>query len=210
MLWYAMRSGVLISILAALCAATAARAGVAATWRALIHSDDRIRLLGLWPAWTTAKAAAVGHGMTAEWVALGPLADPAPVAEGVWPAAGAYRCRLVKLGAKLAGMPDVAPAREFPCAVTNDGGGIGFTVSGAFQMSSGRLYPDGERMIYLGAMSLRGDMSPFAYGADPDRNQVGVLERIGPARWRLALPWPRFQSTLDVVDIVPASPAGSP
>lgn len=200
-----MRRGVLLSTLVVLCAATAARAGVAATWRAVIHPDDRIRLLGLWPAWTTAKAAAIGHGKTADWVALGPLADPAPAPEGNWPAAGAYRCRLVKLGAKLAGMPDVAPTRAFPCAVTNDDGVIGFAASGAFQTSVGRLYPDGERMIYLGAMTLRGDMSAFAYGADPDRNQVGVLERIGPARWRLALPWPRFQSTLDVVDIVPAS-----
>lgn len=200
-----MRRGVLILTLAAVCATTTARAGVTVTWRSIIHPDDRIRLLGLWPAWTTAKAAAIEHGKTAEWVALGPLADPAAVPEGNWPTAGAYRCRLVKLGARLAGMPDVAPAREFPCAVTIDGGVIGFAAEGIFQSSTGRFYPDGERMVYLGAMTLRNDMSHFAYGADPDRNQVGVLERIGPARWRLALPWPRFQSTIDVVDIVPAS-----
>ena len=89
--------------------------------------------------------------------------------------------------------------------MTNDDGLIGFAGHNAFQSSTGRLYPDGERMVFLGAMTLRGDMSRFVYGADPDRNEVGVLERIGPARWRLVLPWPRFQSTLDVVDIVPAS-----
>jgi hypothetical protein len=200
-----MRRSVLYLTAAVLCAASPAIAGLATTWRAAIHPDDRIRLLALWPAWTTAKAAAVDHGKTADWVALGPLADPAPSAEGMWPAAGAYRCRLVKLGARLPGRPDIAATRDFPCAMTNDGGIIGFTVRGAFQASSGRLYPDGERMVFLGALTLRGDMSPFAYGADPDRNQVGVLERIGPARWRLALPWPRFESTIDVVDIVPAS-----
>jgi hypothetical protein len=200
-----MCRGVLFLTMAALCVAGVARAATPVSWQAAIRPDDRLRLLGLWPAWTSAKAAAVDHGRTADWVGLGALADPARAADGDWPPAGSYRCRLVKLGARLPGMSDVAPTREFPCAVTNQGGVVGFVVNGAFQASTGRLYPDGERMIYLGAMTLRGDMSPFAYGADPDRNQVGVLERIGPARWRLALPWPRFQSTLDVVDIVPAS-----
>lgn len=200
-----MRRGVLIGTMAVLCAASAARAGVAATWRTAIHPDDRVRLLGLWPAWTSAKAKAIVHGETADWDALGRLADPAAAADGEWPVAGAYRCRVVKLGARLPGQPDVAPLRDFPCTVTNDDGVIGFAGHNDFQSSTGRLYPDGERMVFLGAMTLRGDISRFVYGADPDRNVVGVLERIGPARWRLALPWPRFQSTLDVVDIVPAS-----
>ena len=191
---------------AVLSTATTAHAGKPATWHAAIRPDDRTRLLGLWPAWTTAKAAAVEHGKTAEWIALGRLADPAPAAAGEWPVAGAYRCRVVKLGARVPGQPDIAPTRDFPCTVTvDDDGTIGFAGRNAFQTSSGRLYPDGERMVFLGAMTLGGDMSRFKYGADPDRNLVGVLERIGPARWRLALPWPRFQSTLDVVDIVPAS-----
>jgi hypothetical protein len=44
----------------------------------------------------------------------------------------------------------------------------------------------------------------FAYNADAERNQVGVMRRLGPARWRLELPWPKWESTLDLIDIVPA------
>jgi hypothetical protein len=33
---------------------------------------------------------------------------------------------------------------------------------------------------------------------------AGLVERIGARRWRLVLPYPRFESTLDVIEIVPA------
>jgi hypothetical protein len=33
---------------------------------------------------------------------------------------------------------------------------------------------------------------------------AGYIERIGDKRWRLVLPYPRFESLLDVVEIVPA------
>jgi hypothetical protein len=33
---------------------------------------------------------------------------------------------------------------------------------------------------------------------------IGAVERIGPARWRIALPRPRFESTLDLIELVPA------
>ncbi len=36
-----------------------------------------------------------------------------------------------------------------------------------------------------------------------DRDMAGVLERIGERRWRLVLPYPRFESLLDVVELVP-------
>jgi hypothetical protein len=182
-----MRRSVLYLTAAVLCAASPAIAGLATTWRAAIHPDDRIRLLALWPAWTTAKAAAVDHGKTADWVALGPLADPAPSAEGMWPAAGAYRCRLVKLGARLPGRPDIAATRDFPCAMTNDGGIIGFTVRGAFQASSGRLYPDGERMVFL--------------GVDAQRRYVAV--RL----WRRSRPQPGRRARTDRTGTVAAGAA---
>jgi hypothetical protein len=35
----------------------------------------------------------------------------------------------------------------------------------------------------------------------------GVVERVGPARWRLVLPWPRWESNLDVMELVPATGA---
>ena len=43
----------------------------------------------------------------------------------------------------------------------------------------------------------------MAYGDDPKRNMAGVLERIGPFRWRLVIPWPQSMSKLDVFELTP-------
>lgn len=187
----------IVSLLAGLALSAEAPAG---DWRQVIRPADRDRLSRLWPAWRSARAATAADA----WTALGPLGEPAAATGGSWPAPGAYRCRSFRLG-----VTHILPIAEaMPCRIVPADGGLAFAASGRFQTSAGRLYPDGDRLVYLGAASLRGDMAPFAYGGDPDRNQVGVLERIGPARWRLALPWPRWQSTLDVVDIVP-EPGGA-
>lgn len=172
-------------------------------WRQVIRPEDRARLSRLWPAWTKSRSDAALLGKTAEWAALVPLSTPTAGFTGP-PGPGAYRCTVVRLGATTAGLPPISVGRPFACRIAVDGDRLGFTAPDAVQRSSGRLYPDGDRLVFLGALSLRGEISPFAYGMDPDRNQVGVLERIATARWRLVLPWSHWQSTLDVVDIVPA------
>ena len=42
-----------------------------------------------------------------------------------------------------------------------------------------------------------------AYGEDRARDTVGLFERVGPFRYRLALPW-RGDNKLAVVEMVPA------
>jgi hypothetical protein len=32
---------------------------------------------------------------------------------------------------------------------------------------------------------------------------AGILERIGPFRWRLVIPWPQSTSKLDVFELTP-------
>ncbi|MBL7373056.1 DUF4893 domain-containing protein, partial [Escherichia coli] len=41
-----------------------------------------------------------------------------------------------------------------------------------------------------------------AYGAQPERDQAGVVERIGENRWRVVIPWPKQESKLDLIEIV--------
>jgi hypothetical protein len=43
------------------------------------------------------------------------------------------------------------------------------------------------------------------YGQDQTRDIAGYMERIGPARWRLIMPKPNFESQLDVMELVPLS-----
>jgi hypothetical protein len=42
------------------------------------------------------------------------------------------------------------------------------------------------------------------YGSDHDRNVAGWVERIGDGRWRVVLPYPHFESMLDVIEMTPA------
>ena len=41
------------------------------------------------------------------------------------------------------------------------------------------------------------------YGRDRERDLAGWVERVGDRRWRLIFPYPHFESTLDVIELVP-------
>jgi hypothetical protein len=79
-----------------------------------------------------------------------------------------------------------------------------YKVSGA-QRPVGLLFPESQaRAVFLGTMVLGDETKPLSYGQDSNRDMAGYIERIGDKRWRLVLPYPRFESLLDVVEIVPA------
>jgi hypothetical protein len=59
-------------------------------------------------------------------------------------------------------------------------------------------------MVMLGSMALSAEPPANSYGQRPDRDLIAVLERIGPQRWRLVLPWPQYESNLDLIELVPA------
>jgi hypothetical protein len=59
-------------------------------------------------------------------------------------------------------------------------------------------------MVFLGTLQLADERGVFRYGHDAERDLAGLVERIGPRRWRLILPYPRFESLLDVIEILPA------
>ena len=70
---------------------------------------------------------------------------------------------------------------------------------------AGRLYPDTniKRMIFLGTLALGSEEAPLPYGERADRDMAGIMERIAPFRFRLVVPWPRRDSKLDVIELVP-------
>ncbi|HEY1145769.1 MAG TPA: DUF4893 domain-containing protein, partial [Allosphingosinicella sp.] len=60
-----------------------------------------------------------------------------------------------------------------------------------------------NRMVFLGTLQLGDERRTLQYGGDDERDMAGILERIGERRWRLVLPYPHFESTLDIVELVP-------
>ena len=112
---------------------------------------------------------------------------------------GDYRCRTIKLG----GILPLTAYGYFDCTVSEGGSRIDKT-SGS-QRFSGSLASAGQAVFYWGALHY-GDEQPIAYGADPERNQVGCIYRIsgdGPRIYRLELPLPLLESTHDVIELVP-------
>lgn len=174
-------------------------------WRAIATPADRRRLSQWRSAWIAAlgKARAGGAGARIE-------ADPALYAFDAamtdpMPPPGDYRCRTVKLGAKAAGGVDYVAYPFFRCRVAVQGSEVTLTKLTGSQRVSGTIYPhDTTRAVFLGTVALGDEQGAMRYGRDATRDVAGWVERIGPARWRLAQPYPAFESTLDVLDLVPA------
>lgn len=171
-------------------------------WRRAATAADRARLRGWRSAWMTALADA---RTTREGVAAiaGDAAfyDPDRSLEQPLPPPGDYRCRTVKLGRRGAtGLAYVAYG-WFRCWIGERGEFVRLDGS---QRQVGRLFTDTDaRAVFLGTLALGDERSPIAYRRDPQRDLAGLVERIGERRWRIAFPYPAFESMLDVVEVVP-------
>lgn len=182
-------------------------------WQTVILHADRQRLAALWDAWTRALATADKAGDTAALAAFGPLTDPKAAVSGALPGAGVYTCRSVRIGIRADRMVPSAPtgpamlaSEPALCTISMRGKLLWFEQSEGVQRVGGQLYPDpgrtdGDRLVFLGSMALPGEAGFMRYGADAERDQVGVIRPLGPGLWRLELPWPMWQSDLRVIEI---------
>jgi Domain of unknown function (DUF4893) len=201
----------LLPILAAGCAAQpvgpAAAVPETGGWRAISSEADRARLRGWRAVWVKAlgQARAAGHG--GEIAAEAPLLDPDAALAPVGLAAGDYRCRTIKLGAPAGGFLPYVAYPAFRCRIDPAGeGGFAFAKLTGSQRPVGRIFPDtAARMVFLGTLALGDEQGTLRYGHDRERDMVGIVERIGERRWRIAFPSPHFESLTDVVELVPAT-----
>ena len=123
------------------------------------------------------------------------------------PTPGSYNCRLIKLGKATPKAPALEKFKPFFCYVEVEGDLLTIVKQTGSQRPAGRLWEDDEatRLVFLGSLALGGEDQPLAYGDNPKRDMAGVLERIGPFRWRLVIPWPQSTSKLDVFELTPVA-----
>ncbi|KQM76738.1 hypothetical protein ASE70_08180 [Sphingomonas sp. Leaf22] len=171
-------------------------------WRRVATPADRDRLRRWREAWMAAlpRARAADPAAIAE---QGALFQPDLALTGTAPS-GRYRCRVFKLGAAGSAMRDFTAYPPFDCSIADEGRVRSFYKETGSQRPVGLLFADGDRTIFLGTLLLGDERAALQYGQDRDRDMAGVLERIGERRWRLVLPYPRFESLLDVIELVPA------
>ena len=171
-------------------------------WRAVATPGDRERLREWRSTFVKAIAAAraAGHGPAID--AEGALLQPDAAIGGAIPD-GLYACRIIKVGAKNAGMLDYVAYPAFRCRV-DTGQRRHLTKLSGSQRAVGIIFPGGPlRDLFLGTLTLGEERQAFPYAADPMRDLAGYVERIGERRYRLVLPRPQFESQLDVMELVP-------
>ncbi|CAN5537524.1 hypothetical protein BH09PSE4_BH09PSE4_21170 [soil metagenome] len=185
------------------------RKAVAADWRVVATEADRDRLRRWREAWTAGLAKARASGSGAQIDAQGALFEPDRAMTDALPPPGDYHCRVFKLGAKGTAMADFTAYPFFDCRIAAEGEG-GDAVSSFFKVDGsqrpvGLIFKDGtSRRVFLGTLVLGDETRALEYGADSNRDMAGLVERVGPKRWRLVLPYPRYESLIDVMELVPA------
>jgi hypothetical protein len=175
-------------------------------WRQVATKGDRIRLRNWRDAWVTALAKAQASGNGPAIAAQGVLFEPDRALSNALPPPGDYRCRMFKLGANGTAAHDFTAYPWFGCRVVAEGEVLSFYKASGAQRPVGLAFPDGDmRGVFLGTMVLGDETTALDYGRDADRDMAGIIDRVDDKRWRIALPYPKFESILDVVEIVPAS-----
>ena len=172
-------------------------------WRGIASAADKGRLANISGAWATGLADARKAGFASALREDSELVKSNAALARPAPTPGSYRCRLVKLGGK----PAFEKFKPFFCYVEVDGDLLTIVKQTGSQRPAGRLWEDDDpkRLIFLGSLALGDEEAPIAYGDNPKRDMAGILERTGPFRWRLVIPWPQDGSKLHAYELTPVA-----
>lgn len=173
-------------------------------WRQIVTSADRDRLARWRAAWIAGLDKANAAGSAPQVATQGALLKPDVSLDDPTLPPGDYNCRVIKMGAQTKGLMDYIAYPYFSCRISLTEGRLHFTKLNGSQRPIGDIFPDeGRRMIFLGAMTLGDETRPLPYGRDGERDMVGIVERVAPQRWRIAFPYPRWESTIDIFELIP-------
>lgn len=178
-------------------------------WRSVATDVDRRRIGDWWGAWNAGLSSARAGGHSATIAAEGALLEPQAALPNPHLPPGDYRCRIIKMGSRSGvsgpGTLSYVAYPAFLCRVAAEQTIFSFTKLTGSQRQVGLIFDDTQmRSIFLGTVALGDEARAFDYGTDPTRDVAGLIERIGPNRWRLVMPRPAFESDIDVMELVPA------
>lgn len=174
-------------------------------WRQVATAEDASRLSRIEDAWLLGRAEAEEKGFASEVETLGSLVDPNAALPGrLQPSPGDYRCRTIKIGSHNGQGLGYVSYPWFRCTIElTVGGDLILTKTTGSQRTQGLLYPDTDRrLVFVGAQAWGAMETGYpGYGDQPERDQIGVLERIADQRWRLVLPWPKQEAKLEILEL---------
>jgi Domain of unknown function (DUF4893) len=175
-------------------------------WLSVAADADQDRIARIDEAWQAALEEARGGGFGAALEEEGELLVPDAALGAPSPPPGSYHCRVIKIGTQGESSQAFTAYKPFFCYVEAEGSRLNITKQTGSQRPAGWLYKDHEedRLIFLGTLALGDEKEPLPYGENADRDMAGVIERVAPYRYRLVIPWPKTESKLDVIELVPA------
>ena len=176
-------------------------------WLAVANTEDADRVRRLPMAWTEGLNEAKTARFTASIREEGDLLRPDAALARPAPTPGSYNCRLVRLGRTDRRAPAYVKFKPFFCYVEVENDLLTIVKQTGSERPAGRLWEDDvtSRLIFLGSIALGSEEQPKAYGEDAKRDMAGVFDRIGPMRWRLAVPFPRSGARLEVYELTPVA-----
>lgn len=184
---------------------TSARPSIA-DWKRVVTANDLDRLRNWRVAFVKALGEARTGGHAAKVSREGALLVPDAGLETPGLPSGHYHCRVIKLGANGTAMSAYTAYPAFDCQVSDEGGVSSFMKTTGSQRPVGLIFNnDASKQIFLGTLMLGDETAALDYGRDADRDMAGAVERVGDRRWRIILPYPRFESVMDVIELVPAA-----
>ncbi|WP_265571342.1 DUF4893 domain-containing protein [Sphingomicrobium nitratireducens] len=173
-------------------------------WRQVATDADRKRIADWRGHFVSALDEARRDGNGSRLDALGDLAVPDAALPFSVPPTGEYKCRIIKVGSQGNGTLTYVDYPYFRCRMAPAQDLIQFAKLTGSQRPVGLVFEDSAmRRIFLGTLVLGDEERAMRYGADPDRDIAAILERIGEKRWRMIVPAPRYESRLDIIDLVP-------
>lgn len=162
----------------------------------VIRPADQAKIDALPAIWQAAWGKSPGRARSGE----GALLEPAAALDHPELSPGSYNCRVIRVG-RRAGPRRM---RSFPthfCHVGTANGELNFTKQTGSDLPAGHLYKTEKRYTFVGALQRAEGDNSLVYGADQARDVAGVVERVGPFRWRMVVPM--GEQDLDILELTP-------
>jgi hypothetical protein len=176
-------------------------------WLQVASTADTDRLRRLPTAWSEGLREARTGRFTAAIREEGDLLRPDAALARPAPTPGSYNCSLVRLGRTDPRSPAFVRFKPFFCYVEVEGDLLTIVKQTGSERPAGRLWEDdvATRLVFLGSVAIGNEEQPKPYGEDPNRDMVGMVERVGPMRWRLVIPYPRSGAKLELFELTPVA-----
>lgn len=162
----------------------------------VIRPEDQARIDALPATWKAAWGRSQQRTRSGE----GALLEPGGALDHPELSPGSYNCRVIRVGRRAG----VKRLRSFPaqyCHVGAADGVLNFTKQTGSDLPAGILYKGENRYTFIGALQRRPGDNTLTYGKDRARDVAGVVERVGPFRWRMV--FPMSEQDLDVIELTP-------